>query len=597
MKENKIRDIIKSKVSIIDNQKRLSYDILDKMISYNIISEDDMDLVMTILEKEGIELEETLSIKEDYSDNDLTDDGIKDYLKWISRYPLLDRDEEVFYAALMEDGKTEDEMKTAKEKLINSNLRLVVSIAKKYTNRGVQFNDLIQDGNQGLITAIDKYDYKKGYKLSTYATWWIRQSITRSICNCSRTVRIPVHAYERFGEVKKIYDDYADKYDLKLGSYELALLLCNKNRYKAVIAENVCISFEEIEVVLKKLFDKLQVDKIASDMNLDKEIIYSINSYAERISKNIDEILIADNITSLDSPLKDDDEAVLCDFVSDDKTPDVYKDSEDKNIVEFLNTLLEEHYLNKTQVYNYSKKQKDTVMKFGIAYNKFMVFREEKNNDKEDMLITLESRNKALNNVITYLDVKQKALEIKNKFNNILTSILKTSEIDRSSIRSIVNAIDNSFAFDVSSLISEDSDYVLLDEFKISYINHIINCLRDLKISNEYLILVLKGYCDNDEDVYKVKKSSNSIEENYKIYKASYSGMRAIEIIKNRILEPEYYTLVRLGNKFSITRERVRQIEQKGLRYLSRQKPLRKLLNVQSDNSNSNISYAKRMTK
>lgn len=597
MKENKIRDIIKSKVSIIDNQKRLSYDILDKMISYNIISEDDMDLVMTILEKEGIELEETLSIKEDYSDNDLTDDGIKDYLKWISRYPLLDRDEEVFYAALMEDGKTEDEMKTAKEKLINSNLRLVVSIAKKYTNRGVQFNDLIQDGNQGLITAIDKYDYKKGYKLSTYATWWIRQSITRSICNCSRTVRIPVHAYERFGEVKKIYDDYADKYDLKLGSYELALLLCNKNRYKAVIAENVCISFEEIEVVLKKLFDKLQVDKIASDMNLDKEIIYSINSYAERISKNIDEILIADNITSLDSPLKDDDEAVLCDFVSDDKTPDVYKDSEDKNIVEFLNTLLEEHYLNKTQVYNYSKKQKDTVMKFGIAYNKFMVFREEKNNDKEDMLITLESRNKALNNVITYLDVKQKALEIKNKFNNILTSILKTSEIDRSSIRSIVNAIDNSFAFDVSSLISEDSDYVLLDEFKISYINHIINCLRDLKISNEYLILVLKGYCDNDEDVYKVKKSSNSIEENYKIYKASYSGMRAIENIKNRILEPEYYTLVRLGNKFSITRERVRQIEQKGLRYLSRQKPLRKLLNVQSDNSNSNISYAKRMTK
>ena len=597
MKENKIRDIIKSKVSIIDNQKRLSYDILDKMISYNIISEDDMDLVMTILEKEGIELEETLSIKEDYSDNDLTDDGIKDYLKWISRYPLLDRDEEVFYAALMEDGKTEDEMKTAKEKLINSNLRLVVSIAKKYTNRGVQFNDLIQDGNQGLITAIDKYDYKKGYKLSTYATWWIRQSITRSICNCSRTVRIPVHAYERFGEVKKIYDDYADKYDLKLGSYELALLLCNKNRYKAVIAENVCISFEEIEVVLKKLFDKLQVDKIASDMNLDKEIIYSINSYAERISKNIDEILIADNITSLDSPLKDDDEAVLCDFVSDDKTPDVYKDSEDKNIVEFLNTLLEEHYLNKTQVYNYSKKQKDTVMKFGIAYNKFMVFREEKNNDKEDMLITLESRNKALNNVITYLDVKQKALEIKNKFNNILTSILKTSEIDRSSIRSIVNAIDNSFAFDVSSLLSEDSDYVLLDEFKISYINHIINCLRDLKISNEYLILVLKGYCDNDEDVYKVKKSSNSIEENYKIYKASYSGMRAIEIIKNRILEPEYYTLVRLGNKFSITRERVRQIEQKGLRYLSRQKPLRKLLNVQSDNSNSNISYAKRMTK
>ena len=114
------------------------------------------------------------------------DDQVRMYLKEIGRVPLLTADEEVQLALRMEMGD-----KNAKGRLIEANLRLVVSIAKRYVGRGMQFLDLIQEGNMGLIKAVEKFDYRKGFKLSTYATWWIRQAITRAIADQARTIRIP----------------------------------------------------------------------------------------------------------------------------------------------------------------------------------------------------------------------------------------------------------------------------------------------------------------------------------------------------------------------------------------------------------------------
>ena len=118
-------------------------------------------------------------------------DPVRMYLKEIGRIPLLTFDEEIELAKRVENGDAR-----AKQKLINSNLRLVVSIAKKYIGRGLSLLDLIQEGNQGLIRAVEKYDWRRGYKFSTYATWWIRQSVTRAIADQARTIRIPVHMVE-----------------------------------------------------------------------------------------------------------------------------------------------------------------------------------------------------------------------------------------------------------------------------------------------------------------------------------------------------------------------------------------------------------------
>ena len=139
-----------------------------------------------------------LEESEEISDSIAIDDPVKIYLKEIGRVPLLSSEEEMELAIRIASGDED-----AKRRLSEANLRLVVSIAKRYLGRGMQFLDLIQEGNLGLIKAVDKFDYTKGFKFSTYATWWIRQAITRAIADQARTIRIPVHMVETINKVKK----------------------------------------------------------------------------------------------------------------------------------------------------------------------------------------------------------------------------------------------------------------------------------------------------------------------------------------------------------------------------------------------------------
>lgn len=132
-----------------------------------------------------------------------SDDPVRLYLKEIGKYPLLTTEEEIALAKQIAEG-TPEEQATAKKKLSEANLRLVVSIAKRYVGRGMQFLDLIQEGNLGLIKAAEKFDYTKGYKFSTYATWWVRQAITRAIADQARTIRIPVHMVETINKLIRV---------------------------------------------------------------------------------------------------------------------------------------------------------------------------------------------------------------------------------------------------------------------------------------------------------------------------------------------------------------------------------------------------------
>ncbi|MFA6694956.1 MAG: RNA polymerase sigma factor RpoD [Bacillota bacterium] len=137
--------------------------------------------------------------KEDDSLSEISDDSVRMYLREIGRVPLLTAEEEVSLAKRIASGD-----KVAKKKLAEANLRLVVSIAKKYIGRGLSLLDLIQEGNTGLLRAVEKFDYKRGYKFSTYATWWIRQAITRAIADHARTIRIPVHMVETINKMIRI---------------------------------------------------------------------------------------------------------------------------------------------------------------------------------------------------------------------------------------------------------------------------------------------------------------------------------------------------------------------------------------------------------
>ena len=192
----------------IDMDKNQMDDLYDTLISMGIeiVSETDPDdFEIIALEHDddpGIDIavdEAELDLESTLPKGIAVDDPVRMYLKEIGKVPLLTADDEIELAKRMEEGDEE-----AKRALCEANLRLVVSIAKRYVGRGMLFLDLIQEGNLGLIKAVDKFDWRKGYKFSTYATWWIRQAITRSIADQARTIRIPVHMVETINKLIRI---------------------------------------------------------------------------------------------------------------------------------------------------------------------------------------------------------------------------------------------------------------------------------------------------------------------------------------------------------------------------------------------------------
>lgn len=181
------------------------------------------------LEDEEESLDESEDNEEDTSvgEKKKSSDSIKAYLQEIGSIPRLTPEEEVQTARLVQKGDPE-----AKERMINANLRLVVSMAKDYVNRGLSFQDLIQEGNMGLMRAVEKFDPEKGFRFSTYATWWIRQSLTRAIADYSRNIRIPVHTTEQINKIKRVQRELAQQLDREPTSEEIAEKIEGMSREK-----------------------------------------------------------------------------------------------------------------------------------------------------------------------------------------------------------------------------------------------------------------------------------------------------------------------------------------------------------------------------
>ncbi len=235
-KLSKLLELAKSKKNVLDETEVLDafagdeltpekldriYDFLDKkhVDILKMSNDDDMDPDL-FSEDEDADPEDEIDVEHiDLSvpEGIGVDDPVRMYLKEIGKVPLLSPDEEIELAKKIELGDEE-----AKKKLAESNLRLVVSIAKRYAGRGMQLLDLIQEGNLGLIKAVEKFDYRKGYKFSTYATWWIRQAITRAIADQARTIRIPVHMVETINRLVRTQRQLVQKLGREATPEELA---------------------------------------------------------------------------------------------------------------------------------------------------------------------------------------------------------------------------------------------------------------------------------------------------------------------------------------------------------------------------------------
>ena len=304
------------------------------IIKYYSLESEEYENLVKALEKEEINIEEDLvfddfDVKEPISLNDIeeidvstfdqlpasvkVDDPVRMYLKDIGKIPLLSLEEETIYAREVVDGRAakarlaeieaddqntisveeyeklleiSDAADEAKDKLVNANLRLVVSIAKRYLGRGLQFLDLIQEGNMGLIKAVDKFDHQKGFKFSTYATWWIRQAITRAVADQARTIRIPVHMVETINKLVRIQRQLVQELSREPSPQE--------------VAERMGISVEKVQ----------QIQKIAQEP------------------------------ISLESPVGEEEDSNLGDFISDPHALDPYEYTAKMKLREELDDVL-----------------------------------------------------------------------------------------------------------------------------------------------------------------------------------------------------------------------------------------------------------------
>ena len=243
---------------------------------YSLIDEADVDIdkLNEFLDKNNIKIEDDFVVDEDlnkaleYNDesdaqgNAVIDDPVKIHLREIGRIPLLSAEEEIELAQKISEGD-----QSARDRLIVANMRLVVSIAKHYVGRGMPLLDLIQEGYSGLIKAVEKFDHTKGYKFSTYATWWIRQAITRAIADQARTIRIPVHMVETISKVKKAQN-----------------MLLHKNGHEPTI------------------------DEISRELNMSPDRVREI-------------IRISQDPVSLEAPVGEEEDSYLGDFIPDEDAP------------------------------------------------------------------------------------------------------------------------------------------------------------------------------------------------------------------------------------------------------------------------------------
>lgn len=260
---------------------------------------DEMITLRAELDNSGVKISDPDLDSDDTGDDEggedvnVVDDSVKMYLKEIGKIELLNADQERDIAQRMADGDEE-----AKEMLINSNLRLVVSIAKKYMNRGLSLLDLIQEGNIGLIKAVDKFDYTKGFKFSTYATWWIRQAITRAIADQARTIRIPVHMVETINKLTRVQRQLVQDLGREPTTEELAKEM---GMEPAKIREIQKISQDPISIDKpvgeeedSHLVDFISNDELAAPEEevarilLKEDLIKALNSLTERERKVIE---------------------------------------------------------------------------------------------------------------------------------------------------------------------------------------------------------------------------------------------------------------------------------------------------------------------
>ena len=249
-----------------------------------IMDDDDIDDDIILDDEDEVEVEKIdLSVPDGVS----IEDPVRMYLKEIGKVPLLSAEEEIELAKRMELGDQE-----AKKRLAEANLRLVVSIAKRYVGRGMLFLDLIQEGNLGLMKAVDKFEYRRGYKFSTYATWWVKQSVTRAVADYGATIRVPVHMTESYNKLRRIKQRYLQTHDGKAPSDSELAKLGDMPLSKVHLLMNAMRGVESIDAPIGDDDDATKLDFVRGEDDADPQRRYMETAMGDEIVRSLDDLTV-----------------------------------------------------------------------------------------------------------------------------------------------------------------------------------------------------------------------------------------------------------------------------------------------------------------
>ena len=498
----------------------------------------------------------------------LSDDIVKDYLNKIGKIPLLSAEEEQKYARLKDNGD-----KAARKKLIESNLRLVVSISRRYVGRGASFEDLIQIGNEGLINGIDKFNAELDYKISTYATYWIKQAITRFLANYSNGIKIPTRVAFQLKRAVKTQNEYMNENGENIDLYHAVLLMCKSGidftELKTLISnKGFKISDDNLVFVLEQLFRHGYIYE--HDCKVDKKILDLIRDNTAKIFKSIELAMRVDRTCSLDDPICD-GEACIGDFIPDDEI-DVEQKTTGQETIRLVKDVLNKKYISKTVCNNYTEGEKEYVLLFGKYYNEYI----NALNNNSSLLVkdSIFAKLDEINNKINYIMMCHSIIDEYNHIIDICNIKLKTILFRKynseDNIYSLINLLKKKYSCiePEKLLLNNNGSLISLEDEINKYINSVINILCKRNILSSKDVEDLRNMIESETISYQLVNYNRSVNDNYRFYERAYNGLRNIDIILRKLFFDSKCPLKSIGDEYLITKERARAIMSNGTNIL-----------------------------
>ncbi len=583
MDKQKVLKFIRDNSIIENGNKSISLSKVNKMMD-DLFLDDDLDMLYELLEEEKVSIKDNQTITEEFNEQMLseddyyTEDSIKKYYEEISRYPLLEPEEELECAVKKEfDSKYLD-------KLIVSNLRLVLSIARRYASED-NFLDLIQEGNIGLHKAAQKFDVSKKVKFGTYATYWIRQYISRYLYINSRNIKVPSNIARDQNKLRQLNDKFKETYKRNMTLHELLIAFYENDKTLKEFYDKLGLNERQVEALYQYqqllYAENTSKDDIAAcyrilseELSITDQLMKKFDNKYKKLMENIKSIQSNYDTISLNATITEDDNSDLFEVVEDKSIKNIEKLLEDKESIDNVRSAIinmEKYYININEEYidvtgMYTEKEKKIILEFGQLLSKKIYTVSD--------IKRIEELNDQINRIYDFWVFKETLKTSTQKYDARLKVMLSNNKVSTNKINQIVTSINKLYDSEVLRELYEGNTKPNASiKFKEIYVNEMLATAQKNKCITLEQMMELTRFYNIEHNIYiNYTPVELSVEENKNKHlgnKCIYIALRTQDILSKRLgLDGYVYKLSELAAIYSVRDKRIDQIENKGYKKL-----------------------------